>query len=65
MAGMTPLSEVNEYRIVSSNDAKALAAEVCRLVREGWQPIGGLQVVCPVLQSGPAPGFYQAMATYI
>jgi hypothetical protein len=65
MEGMTPLNEVNEYRIVSANDANALAAEVTRLVREGWQPIGGLQVVCPVLPSGAAPAFYQAMATYI
>ena len=62
---MTPLSEVNEYRIVSGSDANALAAEVTRLVREGWQPIGGLQVVCPVLPGGAVPAFYQAMATYI
>lgn len=62
---MTPLSEVNEYRIVSANDATALATEVTRLLREGWQPFGGLQVVCPVQQSGAAPAFYQAMATYI
>jgi hypothetical protein len=62
---MTPLSEVNEYRIVSANDAAALATEVTRLVREGWQPLGGLQVVCPVLPNGAAPAFYQAMATFI
>jgi hypothetical protein len=65
MAGMTPLSEVNEYRIVSANDVTAMAAEVTRLAKEGWQPIGGLQVICPVLATGPSPVFFQAMATYI
>ena len=62
---MVPLNEVNEYRIVSANDAAIITAEVCRLVQDGWQPIGGLQVVCPVLDGVPAPGFYQAMARFI
>lgn len=62
---MTPLNEVNEYYIVSTSDAAKMSAEVSRLVREGWQPLGGLQVICPVLPSGPAPAFYQAMARFI
>jgi hypothetical protein len=46
-----------EYHIVGGKNEKALAAEVNRLISEGWLPLGGVAV-----DSIPSTGWYvQAM----
>jgi hypothetical protein len=53
-----------DYTILSSNDEGSLARKVAARLAQGWQPLGSLQVVCPVLDESPAPAFYQAMALH-
>ncbi len=56
--------KITEYRIEIDHDASSLAAKVQALTREGWQPFGSLQVVCPVLSEDPSPCFYQPVVKY-
>ena len=61
---MNSTGRITDYKIVSGNEAAAVDKAVLRLIENGWQPYGGLQVVCPVLEDSPAPGFYQAMVKW-
>jgi hypothetical protein len=56
--------KITEYDILSDHDAGGLASEVEKYIADGWQPYGPPQVVCPVIEVGPAPCFYQAMVRY-
>jgi hypothetical protein len=58
---MNSTGKITDYKIVGGNETGVVAAAVVRLIEQGWQPYGGLQVVCPVHEDSPAPGFYQAM----
>ena len=50
-----------EYRVVSDNQLDKMVSDVNRLISEGWEPLGGLHVVAPVINDGPAPLYSQAM----
>jgi len=50
-----------EYRIEVDNDPSELAKKVTKLLNQGWNLDGSLQVVCPVVDGIRAPAFYQAM----
>lgn len=56
--------KIEEYQIVGDNDLGAVETQVNKLIEKGWQPFGSLQAVCPVIEVGPAPAFYQAMVKY-
>jgi hypothetical protein len=53
---------VIDYTVVSEHESGALVAKVCDLLKEGYEPLGGVQVVAPVLNGDEvAPLFAQAM----
>jgi hypothetical protein len=62
LLSMNPV-KINEYRLLVSQRAEELEAQVNELLKSGWQPLGAPQVVCPVIEQGPAPAFYQAMVS--
>jgi hypothetical protein len=51
------MRDIVEYKVVSDNQLEKMVSEVNSLISEGWEPLGGLQVVAP----GPAPLYSQAM----
>lgn len=53
--------KVTDYAVVSEHDSGALETKVCDLIKKGYEPIGGVQVVAPVLDGVVAPLFAQAM----
>lgn len=54
--------KITDYKVVSEHDSDSLAAKVCDLLKQGYEPIGGVQIVAPVLNGGEvAPLFAQAM----
>jgi hypothetical protein len=56
-------SKSTEYRIARQPDLEDLKEEVERLMKEGFQPLGGVAVEQAIDQSGYAKGDYlQAMA---
>ena len=56
--------KISDYLVLGDNDESALAAKVLARIKDGWQPFGSLQVVCPQIDEVPAPAFYQAMVRY-
>jgi hypothetical protein len=50
------MRDIVEYKVVSDNQLEKMVSEVNSLISEGWEPLGGLQVVAP----GPAPLYSQA-----
>jgi hypothetical protein len=50
---------IANYCVVAWGDPDSLVMEVQRLIKEGWQPIGGIAVAPDGLQ------FFQAMVTSI
>jgi hypothetical protein len=56
--------EILEYSILTSNDEGTLIADVQRHIEKGWQPLGPVQPVCPLIDGTPAPGFYQTVVRY-
>jgi hypothetical protein len=55
---------VIDYTVLCQSDPGNLGNQVAKLLREGWQPYGPPQVVAPLVNEEPAPGFYQAMVLY-
>ena len=54
---------IKAYKVVSSHDPGELEEAVNKLIAKGWQPLGSVQVVCPLVNQSPAPAFYQAMVS--
>jgi hypothetical protein len=58
------MRDIVEYMVASEHQLENMISVVNRLISEGWQPLGGLQVVVPVIEQGPAPLYSQAMVKY-
>ena len=51
-----------DYTVVSEHNCDVLIAKVRDLIKEGFEPLGGIQVVAPVLNGGEvAPAYAQAL----
>lgn len=54
--------KTTDYTVVSEHDCGSLVARVCDLLKKGFEPLGGIQVVAPVLNGDQVtPLFAQAM----
>lgn len=54
--------KITDYTVISEHDRGALVTAVCDLIKKGYEPVGGVQVVAPVLNGNEvAPLFAQAM----
>lgn len=54
--------KIIDYTVVSEHDSHVLVASVRDLIKQGYEPIGGIQVVAPVINGGEvAPLFAQAL----
>ncbi len=49
------------YKVVAAHDVKDLEKTVNDMMAQGWEPWGDLSVAVPVIDSGAAPMFSQAM----
>jgi hypothetical protein len=56
--------DIVEYLVASEHQLGNMVSVTNRLISEGRQPFGGLQVVVPVVDDGPAPFYSQAMVKY-
>ena len=55
-------SKIIDYTIVSEHDYHHLISEVCKLLKEGYEPLDGVQVAAPVLHGDEvAPVYLQTM----
>jgi hypothetical protein len=55
-------SKIIDYTVVSNHDHHGLISQVCKLLKEGYEPLDGVQVVAPVLHGDEvAPVYLQTM----
>ncbi len=47
-----------DYTIVSEHDLYVLISKVCELLKQGYEPLGGVQVVPPVSRDLEATSVY-------
>ena len=54
--------KTTDYTVASEHDCGALISKVNDLIKEGFEPLGGIQMVAPVLNGDEvAPLYAQAM----
>jgi hypothetical protein len=53
--------KITDYTIVSEHDHLTLIDKVREQIKSGFEPLGGIQVVAPVLDGAVAPLYAQAM----
>ncbi len=54
-------SKVVGYQLVTEHEVGPLEHSVEALLKLGWQPLGGVAVVAPLVNDSPAPLYAQAM----
>jgi hypothetical protein len=57
-------SKVVGYQVVAEHDIGALNNSVEDLLKLGWQPLGGVAVVAPLVNDSPAPLYAQSMVLF-
>lgn len=55
------MNKISDYALVTEPDPGSLSVVVQKLLREGYEPLGGICVVAPVVNESPAPLYAQAM----
>ncbi len=54
-------SKIIDYTVVSAHDQYVLISEVCKLLKEGYEPLDGVQIATPVLGEEVTPIYLQTM----
>lgn len=55
--------QITDYKVISSDSAETMQAQVQAMITEGWQPIGPVQInMAPRL---PGQGFARGAASFV